>query len=108
MAQPLLLILDEPCAGMDPGARERFLSTLSELSRRHDAPSLVLVTHHIQEIMPGLDNTLVLHEGRVFRSGKTRSILDATTISRLYGAPVSRLVAENGRLWPIWDAAGKN
>ena len=102
MAKPLLVILDEPCAGMDPGARERFLGTLSELTRRPDAPSLVLVTHHIQEIVPGVDHTLVLHQGRVVRSGHTSSVLDAATISEIYGVAVSRLVSENGRLWPIW------
>lgn len=102
MAEPLLVILDEPCAGMDPGARERFLGTLSELTRQPNAPSLVLVTHHIQEIVPGVDNTLVLHQGRVLRSGNTRSVLDAATISEIYGVPVSQLVSENGRLWPIW------
>jgi iron complex transport system ATP-binding protein len=102
MAKPLLVILDEPCAGMDPGARERFLGTLAQLTRRSDAPSLVLVTHHIQEIVPGVDNTLVLHQGRVVCSGRTREVLDAATISDIYGVAVSQLVSENGRLWPIW------
>jgi iron complex transport system ATP-binding protein len=102
MAQPLLIILDEPCAGMDPGARERFLATLAEVAGGKDGPTLVLVTHHIQEIIPGLDNTLVLCQGRAVRSGRTTSVLDAATISEVYGVTVTRLVSQGGRLWPIW------
>lgn len=102
MAQPLLVVLDEPCAGMDPGARERFLASLTELMGSGHGPSLVLVTHHIQEIMPGFAHTLILHEGRIARSGKTSSVLDAAMISRIYGVGATRLISENGRLWPIW------
>ena len=102
MALPLLLILDEPCAGMDPGARERFLGTLAEMTRTGHSPSVVLVTHHIQEIIPGIENTLLLHQGRVVRSGRTADVLDAATLSDVYGVTVSRIVCEAGRLWPIW------
>lgn len=102
MARPLLLILDEPCAGMDPGARERFLSTLAEMLRAPNAPSLILVTHHIQEIIPGISHTLLLHRGRVVRCGPTGAVLDAATISETYGVALARLIADGGRLWPIW------
>ncbi|HET7238727.1 MAG TPA: ATP-binding cassette domain-containing protein, partial [Terrimicrobiaceae bacterium] len=52
MADPVILILDEPCAGLDPVARERFLGDLSKLARKKRAPALVIVTHHIEEIVP--------------------------------------------------------
>lgn len=54
MAQPRLLILDEPCAGLDPAAREHFLEFVERLGRAQSAPTLVLVTHHVQEITPGV------------------------------------------------------
>src|SRR5437868_4991215 len=59
MARPLLLVLDEPCAGMDPGVRERFLSWLNGRLGQPDSPAVVLVSHHIEEIVPGFENTLV-------------------------------------------------
>ena len=52
MARPQLLILDEPCAGLDPVAREHFLQFIERLARRRGSPTLVLVTHHVEEIMP--------------------------------------------------------
>jgi len=69
MAKPELLILDEPCAGLDPVAREQFLQFLERLARAADAPSLVLVTHHVEEIMPGFSHVLILRPGACFASG---------------------------------------
>jgi len=102
MAQPMLIVLDEPCAGMDPGVRERFLSTLAEVLAATDSPALIMVTHHIEEIVPGLGHTLVLDEGRIVASGETHQVLSAETIARIYDMTPPRLIAEHGRLWPIW------
>src|SRR4051794_14517128 len=71
MAKPLLLVLDEPCAGMDPGVRERYLAWLDERLGQPDSPTVVLVTHHIEEIVPGFMNTIILSGGRVHSSGPT-------------------------------------
>jgi len=60
MAQPQLLILDEPCAGLDPAAREHFLQFLQRLGRGNNSPTLVLVTHHVEEIMPVFSHVLTL------------------------------------------------
>ncbi len=68
MAKPHVLILDEPCAGLDPAAREHFLQFLQRLgsqSRGCGAPTLVLVTHHVEEIMPVFSRVLILKNGRV-------------------------------------------
>jgi cation:H+ antiporter len=60
MARPRLLILDEPCAGLDPVAREHFLAFVERLARRKNAPALVLVTHHVEEITPAFTHALLL------------------------------------------------
>jgi len=69
MARPQLLILDEPCAGLDPVAREKFLRFLEKLARRRRGPALVLVTHHVEEITPAFTHTLMLRAGRVIAAG---------------------------------------
>lgn len=101
MAAPLLMILDEPCAGLDPASRESLLAAIRDLAASEDSPSLVLVTHHVDEIIPVFANTLVIDEGRVVRSGPTREVLDRPLIDRLYDGAVSELVWNNGRCWPI-------
>jgi len=102
MARPFLLVLDEPCAGMDPGVRERFLAWLDERIRDSNSPTVVLVTHHIEEIMPGLANTLVLSAGRVYSAGRTEEVVTRQTIESVYGTRLSRIERSSGRLWPIW------
>jgi len=102
MAEPLLLILDEPCAGMDPGARERFLKILDRLASSKDSPTIVLVTHHVEEIMPSIHNTLVLREGRILRQGPTLETVDAKLMSEVYGVAVDRIEMSDRRMWPIW------
>jgi len=102
MAQPLLLILDEPCAGMDPGTREQFLASLDTLARDKTAPTILLVTHHVEEIMPSLQNTLVLKEGQVLRQGPTHEVLDIATLQSIYGTQIDRIETSGGRRWPIW------
>jgi iron complex transport system ATP-binding protein len=92
MAKPELLILDEPCAGLDPAARERFLHFLNRLGRKPGGPSLVLVTHHVEEITPAFTHTLVLKQGRVLRSGRKATVVTSPTLTQAFGirATVSR------------------
>jgi iron complex transport system ATP-binding protein len=102
MARLLLLVLDEPCAGMDPGVRERFLAWLDQRVTSPDSPAVVLVTHHMEEIVPGIDNTLILRAGRVFRAGPTREVVTQATIEAVYETRLARIEHSGGRLWPIW------
>jgi iron complex transport system ATP-binding protein len=102
MAKPLLLVLDEPCAGMDPGVRERFLAWLDDRLGQPDTPTVVLVTHHIEEIVAGFANTLVLSGGRVHSSGPTDRVVTRETIESVYGTRLSRMEAVGGRRWPLW------
>ncbi len=88
MARPALLILDEPCAGLDPAAREHFLQFLENLGRRKNPPTMVLVTHHVEEIMPVFSHILILKQGRVLASGKRRKTLTSNTLSRAFGAKI--------------------
>ena len=100
MTEPYLTILDEPCAGMDPGAREVFLSSLRSIEQNAAHPSLIYVTHHVEEILPIFTKTLILKDGMVVKSGFTDEVLSDQTITELYGVSV-RLVRRNGRHWPI-------
>jgi iron complex transport system ATP-binding protein len=102
MAKPLLLVLDEPCAGMDPGVRERFLAWLDARVSEPGAPCVVLVTHHIEEIVPGIQNTLILSGGRVHSSGPTREVVTRDSIEAVYNTRLARIEHSGGRLWPIW------
>jgi iron complex transport system ATP-binding protein len=96
MADPKLLILDEPCAGLDPAAREHFLQFLQRLGARKEAPTLVLVTHHVEEIMPVFSHVLVLKSGAVLKAGEKEKVLTSDTLSKAFGV-TTRLQESEGR-----------
>jgi iron complex transport system ATP-binding protein len=96
MACPRLLILDEPCAGLDPAAREHFLQFLQRLGRGKSAPTLVLVTHHVEEIMPVFSHVLILKAGKILAAGKKAPTLNAASLSAAFDAPI-RLQKKSGR-----------
>ena len=96
MADFKLLFLDEPCAGLDLVARERFLNFLGRLAKRKGSPALVLVTHHVEEILPFITHVLLLKEGRVVASGKKKAVLNSKTLSLAFGAATS-LTTSKGR-----------
>ena len=85
MARPRLLILDEPCAGLDPAAREHFLRFLQRIGKSAEAPTLVLVTHHVEEIMPVFSHVLLLKKGRVLAAGKKAVTLNGKLLSQAFG-----------------------
>src|SRR5271168_2414670 len=96
MASPRLLILDEPCAGLDPVAREHFLQFIQRLARRRDAPTMVLVTHHVEEIVAIFSHVLVLKSGRVLAAGPRARVLTSATLSNAFAASV-HLTRAKGR-----------
>ncbi len=100
MGKPQILILDEPCAGLDPVAREHFLQFLERLGKRKNAPTLVLVTHHLEEIMPIFSNVMILKRGQTFARGQKASILTQKLLSGAFEALV-RLKKRNGRYQSI-------
>ncbi len=96
MARPKLLLLDEPCAGLDPVARERFLAFLQEMGSQKSAVPMVLVTHHVEEILPVFTHALILREGRTLASGPIREIISEATLRATFDGPV-RLARSGGR-----------
>jgi iron complex transport system ATP-binding protein len=100
MTKPYLIILDEPCAGLDPGARETFLASMQTLGLQKGTPSLVYVTHHLEEIMPVFKKTLIFKEGKVMARGNTEQIIQDRAIEDLYGISI-KIVESHGRYWPI-------
>jgi len=96
MANPQVLILDEPCAGLDPVAREHFLQFLDRLGRRKKAPTLILVTHHVEEIMPVFSHALLLKAGTVLANGRKQNVLSSRLLTHVFESSVN-LHATNGR-----------
>lgn len=96
MAKPAVLILDEPCAGLDPAAREHFLQFLQRLGRGARPPTLVLVTHHVEEIMPVFSHVLILKNARVMAQGPKERALTSAAMSEALGEP-ARLRRKRGR-----------
>ena len=94
MAKPRLLILDEPCAGLDPVARENFLQFIQRLGRQKNAPALVLVTHHVEEIMPVFTHVLILKDGRVLAAGGKRQVLNSRNLGKAFGVRMKLAVAK--------------
>ncbi|MDR1789193.1 MAG: ATP-binding cassette domain-containing protein [Opitutaceae bacterium] len=89
MAKPALLILDEPCSGLDPVARAGFLDFVEGLARRGGrGPALVLVTHHIEEITLAFGHALLLKGGATLAAGRVGETLTSANLSRLFGRRV--------------------
>ena len=84
---PPLLVLDEPCEGLDPLARERLLEDLARFAARPDAPTMVLVTHHLEEIAPFVSHALLLANGGVVAGGPVEEVVTDTHLSRAFGVP---------------------
>jgi iron complex transport system ATP-binding protein len=64
----------------------------------------VFVTHHVEEIMPAFDRTLVMQAGRIHAAGPTRDVVTSALLERVYGVAVERVESHAGRLWPLWTA----
>ena len=89
MTDPELLLLDEPAAGLDLGGREELVARLADLAADADAPAIVLVTHHVEEIPHGFSHALILSEGRVVDSGLLANTLTAENLSKAFGQSIA-------------------
>lgn len=96
--EPRTLVLDEPCDGLDPHATWSFLRTLRSLLRGDRG--LVLVTHHVEDIVPEITRVIMLREGRVLADGDKRELLTSSALSELFGFPAH--VEERDGAYRIW------
>ena len=99
MTDPELLLLDEPAAGLDVAAREDLVRRLGELAADPAAPTIVLVTHHLEEIPPGFGHVLMLAEGRAVAAGPIVETLTAANLTATFGLPLT--VARFGPRWTV-------
>ncbi|MEU4319587.1 ABC transporter ATP-binding protein [Nocardia fluminea] len=89
MTDPELLLLDEPAAGLDLGGREELVERLGDLAADPDAPAMVLVTHHVEEIPPGFTHALLLKEGEVVGQGLLGDVLTAENLSNAFSQSIA-------------------
>ncbi len=85
--RPRALLLDEPCAGLDMASRRHFLENLRQLART--GTTLLLVTHHAEEILPEIGQILLLRDGRVLQQGSKEGVLTSAGLTALFGMPVT-------------------
>ncbi len=96
VSKPELLVLDEPCAGLDIPTREGFLAALETLTKT--GTRLIYVTHHVEEILPSISHVLYLKKGEVFSQGKKEDMLTDKNISRALGCSI-KLTRHENRYW---------
>lgn len=96
MPDPELLLLDEPAAGLDLGGREELVARLAELAADPEAPALVLVTHHVEEIPPGFTHALLLRKGAAVAQGLLTDTLTDPLLSKTFGTAL-RVTRDAGR-----------
>ncbi|MBS4211793.1 ABC transporter ATP-binding protein [Neobacillus rhizophilus] len=96
MADPSLLILDEPTNGLDFIAREKLLESIETIAKNPNAPAIIYVTHHVEEILPVFNKTLLLKDGQVFAAGNTGEMLSSESLTQFFNLPV-RVSWENER-----------
>lgn len=87
VTSPRALVLDEPTTGLDLVARHEFMERVRQIAR--DGTTVILISHHIDEIIPEIDRVILLREGRIAAEGAKRSILTAAHLGRLFDAPIA-------------------
>lgn len=98
MIDPELLIMDEPAAGMDLGGREDLIAYLGDLALDPDAPAMVMITHHLEEIPYGFTHAMLLDEGTVIAQGLIEDVLTSENVSQAYHQPIE-VQHDDGRFY---------
>lgn len=96
MTRPDLLVLDEPAAGLDLGARERLVARIQAIAASPEVSGMVLVTHHVEEIPAGFTHALLLRAGETVAQGPIEETLRSSTVSDAFGVDVA-LTSDDGR-----------
>lgn len=99
MAEPRLLLLDEPATGLDLPGRERLIEALGALRREHPELATVLVTHHLEELPSGTTHAMLLREGRVLAQGPASDVLTGDHVGKCFDLPLV-LERHDGR-WTV-------
>ncbi|WP_409228947.1 ABC transporter ATP-binding protein [Gudongella sp. SC589] len=89
MAKPSLLILDEPCSGLDIFSREKVLATIDGLARSENAPTLIYVTHQTEEILPVFSHALLMRRGEIHSKGYTKDLLTKENLTDFFETEVN-------------------
>lgn len=99
MADPEILILDEPMAGVDLTARELLIGALDELTRDPRSPQIIMVTHHLEEIPTSFNRAMLLKDGKVLASGETTQVLKGENLQAAFSLPLKSGQGNDGRWW---------
>lgn len=96
MTDPEVLLLDEPSANLDLGARERMLHMLSGYAQSPSSPAMIMVTHHVEEVPPGFTHVLMLRSGQIQAAGPISDTLTASNLEATFGMPFG-VTMQDGR-----------
>ncbi|MFB4164199.1 ABC transporter ATP-binding protein [Alteribacillus sp. JSM 102045] len=100
IAEPKLLLLDEPCTGLDVKGREEFLASLEDLLQLENAPALLYVTHHLEELPASVQNVLLLKNGEILHKGPKQKTLTDVFVQDAFDVK-SRIVWDQDRPWLV-------
>jgi iron complex transport system ATP-binding protein len=106
MTSPGLVLLDEPTAGLDLGGREELVASLAALASDRDAPPVVQVTHHVDEIPPGFTHVLMIRRGAVLAAGPLDATLTAEALSACFELPL--VLERRGARYGAWAVDGSS
>ncbi|MFE4897491.1 ABC transporter ATP-binding protein [Peribacillus butanolivorans] len=98
MSSPRLLILDEPCNGLDIYSKEELLTTIEDMTAAPNGPTILYVTHHIEEIVPSITHALLINSGNVIAKGDKKNTLTESLLEKTFRVPIT-LEWENDRPW---------
>lgn len=96
MTDPELLLLDEPAASLDLGSREELVHLLGGFASSPDAPAIIMVTHHVEEIPRGFTHALLLADGRIEAAGRLDEVMTSENLSGAFGLPLV-VTSDSGR-----------
>lgn len=102
-----LIILDEPCSGLDPAARESYLQFIDNMMLKHPDLTILLVTHYVEEITPEFSHVLLLKKGEIYVSGKKNEVISDTLLSSLFNVKVT-IQKANNRFFSRVEPSEKN
>ncbi len=86
--EPQLLILDEPCEGLDLGSREKFLKDLDSLMHSNNELAVIMVTHRVEEILDDFKKIFVIKDGKLLNAGPISEVLNEQLLNTLFGIPI--------------------